>query len=213
MRAVIFDFDGTIADSFNTVVAIAYHLTKNQKLADTDRVGWMRDNNMGLAQAIKSLNIPKWKWPWLLARGRALMAKQIHQVPVFDGIDDVLKALHSEQFQMFIISSNSRSNVEKFLLEKGLLPYFDKVYGGAGLFNKAKIINKLLKLESLNPNEVIYVGDEVRDIMAAKQSGIPSIAVSWGYNAHDLLAESGPTFVVDSPIQLQKEVIEWGKSF
>ncbi len=213
MRAVIFDFDGTIADSFNTVVAIAYYLTKNQQLADVDRVGWMRDNNMGLAQAIKNLNIPKWKWPWLLARGRRLMAQQIHQVPVFAGVEDVLKALRSEKFQMLIISSNSRSNVEKFLLEKGLLPYFDKVYGGAGLFSKAKIINKLLKLEQLKPDEVIYVGDEVRDVMAAKQAGIPCIAVSWGYNSHDLLATSGPTFVVDSPAQLQKEVIEWGKSF
>ncbi len=213
MRAVIFDFDGTIADSFDTVVNIAYRLTKNQQLADTARVAWMRDNNMGLAQAIKNLNIPKWKWPWLLMRGRSMMAKQIHQVPVFPGIDEVLKTLRQDEFKMLIISSNSRSNVDKFLLEKGLLPYFDRVYGGAGLFNKAKVIKKLLKFENLQPHEVVYVGDEVRDVMAAKQAGVPCIAVAWGYNSHSLLADSGPTFVVNTPAQLQKEVIEWGKSF
>ncbi len=210
MRAVIFDFDSTIADSFSTVIGITFHLTRDVQLADIEQVKLLRDNGISLTQAIKQLNISKWRWPWLLQRGRSMMAKQIHQVPVFPGIEEVLRALSKEKYQLYIISSNSATNVEKFLLDKNLLPYFDHIYGGAGLFNKAKIIRRVLKAERLNNDSVIYIGDEVRDIVAAAQVGIDCIAVSWGYNSAKLLSQYSPWAVVESAKQLKKTVNEWG---
>lgn len=210
MKAVIFDFDGTIADSFSTVIAISFHLTRNSQLADLEQVKYLRDNGVSLTQAIKRLDIPKWRWPWLLQRGRSMMANQIHQVPVFPGIEEVLRALSKEKFQLFIISSNSATNVKKFLQDKNLLPYFDRIYGGAGLFDKAKIIRKVLKSEGLSSDSVVYVGDEVRDIVAASQVGIECIAVSWGYNSGKLLKKYSPRVVVDSSKQLKQSINEWG---
>lgn len=212
MRAVIFDFDGTIADSFGTVVAIAYHLTKKEQLSNLEQVKILRDNNASLTQAIKSLNIPKWQWPWLMQRGRRMMAQQIHQIPLFPGLDQVLRNLWQDKFQLYILSTNSTSNVERFLVEKGLLAYFDKIYGGAGLFDKAKVLSKVLKQEKLDPASVVYVGDEVRDIIAAKQTGMPCIAVAWGYNSPELLVSYAPMVVTRTPQQLQNVVIEWGKT-
>lgn len=212
MRAVIFDFDGTIADSFGTVIAIAYHLTKKEQLANLDQVKLMRDNNASLMQAIKSLNIPKWQWPWLIQRGRRLMAQQIHQVPAFPGLDHVLRDLSQSKFQLFIISTNSTANVERFLLEKGMLPYFDRIYGGAGLFDKDKTIRKVLKQEGLESTSAVYVGDEVRDILAAKKLDMPCIAVSWGYNSAELLASYAPMVVAHNAKQLENVIVEWGNT-
>ena len=212
MRAVIFDFDGTIADSFGTVIAIAYHLTKKEQLADLEQVKLFRDHNASLTQAIKSLNIPKWQWPWLLQRGRRLMAQQIHQIPAFPGLERVLKDLSQDKFQLFIISTNSTANVERFLVEKGMLPYFDRIYGGAGLFDKDKIIRKVLKQEKMDAQNAVYVGDEVRDILAAKSLSMPCISVSWGYNSAELLASYAPMVVVHNAKQLENVILEWGKT-
>jgi len=210
MKALIFDFDGTIADSFSMVVSIAYQLTKNPQLADIKQVETMRDNNIGLKELMANLNVPKWKWPWLLYKGKKMMAKNIHQISVFDGIAEVLSSLKDQKYFMYIISSNSTSNIEKFMSEKGLLLYFNKVYGGAGLFDKAKLIAKVFKEQKIDPDSTVYVGDEVRDIEASKQLGMPCIAVSWGYNSADLLAQNSPMVVVRKPKELLRVISQWG---
>lgn len=212
MRTVIFDFDGTIADSFDTVIAIAYKLTKRPELADIEYVKRMKADNVGLREAIKRLNIPKWKQLYLLQRGRSMMGRQIHQIPTFMQIDDTLKVLKENNFKLYIISSNSSANIERFLLEKGLLSYFAGVYGGAGLFNKSKLINKILSQENLKAEASVYVGDEVRDILAAKEVNMPCIAVSWGYNSLDLLVQYAPMVIARNPKQLEKILLEWDKT-
>jgi len=212
MRSIIFDFDGTIADSFPIVVDITHKLTKKAELSNLDQVEQYRNNNFGLVEALKTLQIPKWKLPYLLFRGRSLLTKQIEQVPMFPGIDNLLANLVKENYHLYIISSNSTKNVEKFLLQKGLIRYFIKVYGGAGLFDKAKLIAKLIKKEALDLDSCVYVGDEVRDIDAAKKLNIPCIAVSWGYNSDSLLAEANPMVVARDPKQLENIIIEWGNT-
>lgn len=212
MRAVIFDFDGTLADSFTIVVKIAYDLTKHEQLADINRALEMRRQHQGLTQAAKELNIPRWRWPSLLRRGRKIMSHEIHKVPLVSGMDEVLKRLNAENYEMFIISSNSRSNVEHFLAAKGIAGYFKNVYGGSGLLDKARVIKRVLKANNLKPDAVIYVGDEVRDIVAAKQVNMPCIAVSWGYNSEELLLRYSPTILARDPMQLANVISEWGKT-
>jgi phosphoglycolate phosphatase len=157
-----------------------------------------------------NLDIPKRKWPWLMHKGKKIMAKDIHQIPVFDGIHEVLRSLKDQKYFLYIISSNSTSNIEKFLSEKGLLLYFDKVYGGAGIFDKARLITKVLKEQKIEPDSTVYVGDEVRDIQASKQIGMPCIAVGWGYNGADLLAQNSPMVVVRKPKELLQVISQWG---
>ena len=86
MRAVIFDFDGTIADSFAAVMDIAYRVTKNEQLADIKHLEEMRAKHMSLREAIKLLDIPRWRGLWLLKKGRNIMAKDINRVPLFAGM-------------------------------------------------------------------------------------------------------------------------------
>jgi len=212
MRAVIFDFDGTIADSFPVVIAIAYHLTKKPELANYHDLEYMKTNNPGLMQLLKKLNIPKWQWPWLLLEGRKMMTKEMHLITIFPGIEELLKELKKQSYKLYIITSNSKANVEQFLILKGILPYFDNVYGGASLFDKAKLIKKVIKAESIEPSSAVYVGDEVRDIVAAKQVNMPCIAVTWGYNTEDLLMQYSPMVVARTPKQLENILVEWGNT-
>lgn len=209
MRAVIFDFDGTLADSFTAVIDIAHRLTKREQLADPGHVKAMRDQNMGLRQAIRSLRIPRWQWPWLLRRGRRLMSHEIHFIPLFPGMAEVLAKLNTEKIELFIISSNSRANVNRFLSEKGISSYFKKVYGGVALFDKARVIKRVLKDNRLSIKSTLYIGDEVRDVEAAKQLDLPMVAVTWGYNSEALLLNHSPTIMAHNPKQLDKIILGW----
>lgn len=209
MRAVIFDFDGTIADSFSAVMDIAYRLTNKEQLADINNVQAMRNNHTGLREAIKMLDLPRWRVPWLLKKGRSIMAKDINGVPLFEGMNETLSRLASAKYELFIVTSNSTHNVERFLTIRGILPYFKGVYGGAGLFKKQSLIKRVLRLNALNPSDTIYVGDEVRDIEAAKSLNMPIIAVSWGYNTEQLLLQHSPTVLARTPKQLADVIIGW----
>lgn len=210
MKAVIFDFDGTIGDSFKVAVEIAHQLTHRSQLADPDEIARLR--RMRMLSVALALHIPKYLWPFLLLRGRRMMTKRLKEVQPFIGIADVLMTLHQDGYQLFIVSSNSRQNIESFLTQHGLSGYLTKIYGNVGLLGKAPVLRKIIKRNNLTPEEVIYVGDESRDIEAAKQVNMPCVAVAWGYNAPELLQEHAPMVIVHSAKQLQTVLEEWGSA-
>ncbi len=76
------------------------------------------------------------------------------------------------------------------------------VYSDSSIWGKHVVFNHLLKTHRFEPAEVVYVGDEVRDIQACKKSGIKMVAVSWGFNARELLQNEQPFGLIDQPLQL-----------
>jgi phosphoglycolate phosphatase-like HAD superfamily hydrolase len=70
------------------------------------------------------------------------------------------------------------------------------------------MINAVLKEHKLGCDEVIYVGDETRDIHAAQKSNILMISVGWGFNSPTILAKHKPDFLVYHPIELVKIIEE-----
>ncbi len=210
--SIIFDLDGTIADSFDLIVRIGHQLIKDERLADLELVKINRDDNVGLAEAFKTLKYPKWKWPFLLFRGRKLLSEQMGNIPLTEGISTLLTQLSNKKnLRLFIVSSNSSTNVIKFLKAKKLSNCFERVYGGAGLLNKGRLIKKLIRAEGLDLERVIYVGDEVRDIEAARQAKLKCIAVSWGYNSRQLLANSSPYELATNIKELTNALNTWLK--
>ena len=212
MRAVIFDFDGTIADSFAAVMDIAYRVTKKAELADINNIHAMRNQHIGLREAIKLLDIPRWQGAWLIKKGRNIIAKDIHAVPLFEGMEEALARLNQAKYDLYIVTSNSTRNVERFLASRGLAGEFKKVYGGAGLFKKSRLIKRVLKSNRLSHETTVYVGDEVRDIEAARLVEMPVIAVSWGYNTEQLLLQHQPTVLARTPQQLTDIIIGWDEN-
>ncbi len=105
-----------------------------------------------------------------------------------------------------ILSSNTQENVKQFL-DKNELDFFDFVRTGKSVFGKSHMINKIIKQRKVRKSDVFYVCDEVRDIEAAKKSGIKSVAVTWGYNTKDALIKENPDFIVDTPEELRNIII------
>ncbi len=202
VKVIIFDFDGTLADTLEVLRNIINRLAgefgyKPASEADLDRL-----QNLTSREIIKHSGIAIFKIPSLLRRVKGELNKEIHAVLPIKGIEEVLRELKQKGYRLGILTSNSRENVKIFLENYNLIDLFDYIYSGSTIFGKSKVMRGFLKREKLAPQEVIYVGDEVRDIEAAKKSQIGMIAVSWGFHSKQALAAQQPDCAIDEPRQL-----------
>ncbi|MEK9196171.1 MAG: HAD-IA family hydrolase [Patescibacteria group bacterium] len=203
-RAIIFDFDGTIGDTIPLMLDI-YH-----KQAETK--GWpvitpttlVMLKKQSLKQAMKWAGVRIWQVPGLLAQGRRYMAKRVDEVRLFDDAGDLITELAKDS-DIYILSNNSKSTIELVMKKNGILDMVT-VLPRPTLFGKARSINRLVKTNKYFIKDIIMVGDEVRDIEAAKKVGVKSVAVSWGLQDKGLLKKAEPDFVCVSMDQLRSNL-------
>ncbi|HYH04041.1 MAG TPA: HAD-IA family hydrolase [Bacillota bacterium] len=198
VKYLIFDFDGTIADTFKIVEKFA--------LALAERYGVKMDSaeakRIGLKQALEKVKFPMWKLPSALLEIKKAINQGIkEEVTLFDGMRTVLEQLRKE-YNLAILSSNSRENIVCFLERNQIHNLFSFVHSDSSLFGKHVVLKRLCKSHGFTPEEMVYIGDEDRDIQAAKHLKVPVIAVSWGYNDLELLRKEGPDYLVDSPEEI-----------
>lgn len=199
---VVFDFDGTIADTLDAVVQIANHLAEEfgYHPVDADEIKLLR--NMSSRQVIQYAKIPLIKIPFLVRKVRTGLKSQIQDLKPVAGIPETLAQLQKQGCQLGIITSNSEENVLEFLNNHGIREVIHFIYSGVSLFGKGALMRRLLKDACMSPNQVVYVGDETRDIEAARRADIRAIAVAWGFNGREALASHHPDFLIDRPEEL-----------
>lgn len=194
---VLFDFDGTIANTFDALVAILNkHKDKYGYQKITPKlVKQLRDKS--LSEIVKIAGISKWKLFFIARRAKKELNSQLEIVPLVKGIGETFRELR-KNYRIGIMSSNSKKNVFKFLTLHGLKA--DEIYGGVSLFNKAR------KLRKLNP--IVYVGDEARDVEACHKAGVPMIAVTWGFNSQKALKKAD--YKARKPAEILKILAKFG---
>ena len=202
IKVIIFDFDGTVADTFEAIVDITNKLAPEFGYQPVSQQDIIRFKKMTSREIIKYSGISLFKLPFLLKKLKLELNEMIHLLSPIIGMKDALMCLHKKGYQLGMITSNDKNNVVKFLDNNSLPDLFDFLYCGTNLFGKSKVINRFLKINCLKREEIIYVGDETRDIEAGKKSQIKVIAVSWGFNAKEALAKEKPDFLIDQPSEL-----------
>ncbi|MGB3262733.1 MAG: HAD-IA family hydrolase [Microcoleus sp.] len=200
-KVIIFDFDGTLADTIDILLSITNRLSAEFGFKPATKEEVAQLSNLTSWQILRYSGISIFKFPLLIRKLRAELRSEISDVQLFPGIKEVLLELKSLGFQLGIITSNSRENVLAALENNNLQDTFTFIYSGS-TFGKHKVINKWLRQEHINPEEVFYVGDEIRDIDAARKTGIKIIAVGWGFNSQEVLALHHPDFLIERPQQL-----------
>jgi phosphoglycolate phosphatase len=192
---IIFDFDGTIADSMELAIEIFYEVTGHERITDPAYIARLR--SLPLLKVAKEAKVAPHHIPRLLLKGRTLMHQRIDELKTFPNMQDVLRQLHDDGNQLLVMSSNSQQNVEHFLRVQQIGQYFDAVYGGVGLFSKTRALRKIMRHNKLEAAHCYYVGDEMRDIHAANKAHIRAIAVAWGYNDVSALRKEHPFAVAE----------------
>lgn len=186
MKHLIFDFDGTIVDSANILFSAL------GDRAEASGLSWDEIRDLPSSQALKALGFSKIDLPRLILTGRKLFAEQMKHQELAVGFEQAAAALRQEGYKLHIVSSNSKENIVNFLEFRGILKMFDSVTGFFTIFGKAHGIRHVLGKIPAHPRDAIYIGDETRDIDAAKKVGVRSLAACWGFNSAKILAEHQP---------------------
>jgi phosphoglycolate phosphatase len=201
-KVIIFDFDGTIADTVDALVNIANRLAVefNYIQITPEELAILR--NFTSREIIKYAGISIFKIPFLVKKVKSELKNKIHELKPIDGIQEALIELKNQGQRLGIITSNSQENVTEFLKINNLDNLFEFIYSGVTIFGKTTIINNALRQKQLKPQEVIYVGDETRDIEASKKANIKVVAVTWGFNSYEVLSKQNPDFLINHPREL-----------
>lgn len=208
MQYVYFDFDGTIADSFMLGVEVADLLSDKYKYSKIDMSKMDYYKSLTAQQLVKEFKIPFSKMFFLAPRFKSELLKRIDLLKPFDGINEVLEKL-SKNYSIGILTSNSEENVLAFLKNYNLSQYISDIQSLRHLFGKHKSLRTIMKKNNISKNEIIYIGDETRDIEAANWVKISSIAVTWGFNTIEILKHHKPTYIAQKPNQIIEYVDEF----
>ena len=199
---VIFDFDGTIASSLSSYIKIYNILAKEHKLKAIEKKDLPKLKNLPPQKIISLLNISLLQLPLLFLEGRKLMSKFESMIDLVPGIKKVIAKI-AKKTKLIILTSNSKKYVERFLAKHNI-NYFSEIWSELNIFGKDQALKKILTKYDLNAKNVLYVADEVRDIVACKKVGIDIASVTWGFNSSTVLKKEQPTYLVDSPEKLLK---------
>lgn len=197
-RLIMFDFDGTIGDTFNAGHEILNLLAEEFSFRPLAAADIPQARDMRLRELIKFLGIPATKLPRISRRGTEELARRIDSIQPLPGVPQALRELHAARFDLGIITSNSEENVRTFLRNHEL-ELFGFVRSCSKLLGKAREIRVARKLGGYSRNEVLFVGDETRDIEACKKARVRIAAATWGYNSVRSLENLEPEFVLTHP--------------
>lgn len=188
---VLFDFDGTLADSGPWVKDVLNEVARRYKFRTIDDAEFEVLRTLDSRGVLRMLQVKSWKVPWIARHMRRRMQEDLGKIRLFPGAPELIGALGASGISVGIVSSNSEANV-RALLGEGTAGKIQHFACGAGLFGKARKFRAVLRAVGAAPHEVWSIGDEVRDIEAARSVGLRTGAVSWGYTTAETLARHSP---------------------
>lgn len=198
-RTLVFDFDGTIADTLGETRRILNQIGPDYGIREIEEHELDHLRHLSLKQLLEHLHIPKRRLPALLSRGTGLMRGSITRLKMIEGMSEVLIELRRHMDSFGILTSNATPNVDLFLRTHGLREQFDFISSTSKLTGKAKHLKAIRKTFSLRAGEILYIGDELRDVKASQKAGVPVAAVTWGFNSRESLALAKPDYLFNHP--------------
>lgn len=129
---------------------------------------------------------------------------------VYDGIPEALASLKAKGYRLLVCTAKPELYSNDIIDHFGLRLYFDGLYGAdlAGtLDHKPDLLAHLLRSESLEPERCLMIGDRKHDILAAKENGLRSLGVLWGYGANEELSKAGANALCQSPGELEEAIL------
>ncbi len=201
MATVVFDFDGTLANTFPLFAKTAYKLTyvRPKSPEEVHRIG-----RLPLISAMFSLGIPRWRVLLMSLIFRKYILSHMAEAQSVEGVEEMLQKLTQRGHKVIVLTSNARKNVEAFLAIHNLAQYISSVetvfYGSAWF--KRRGLRRIMRRKGLSSGEVWQVGNEPLDMEAARAVGVRAVGVTWAGQARDSLVQAGADFIIDSPDEL-----------
>ena len=203
-RLAIFDFDGTLADSLPWFRASFQDMITRFDLAPVrdDELEGLR--GLSAREIMARLNVSMWQLPAIVSDMRKRKLAAASEISLFKGIPAMLTDLQHIGIKIAIVSSDSEASVRQVLGPAAAqITRFDC---GAAIFGKHWKFRQVARRLGTEPADTICIGDEIRDIEAARAAGMDSGAVAWGYALPSALEAAGPTHLFNSIEEMRQRL-------
>lgn len=201
---LLFDFDGTIVDSIDIILSAIKSVALNREIRlSVDKKVLA---NKGFEGLLRNSGVSIFRVSSFVSDCHQEIEQTITQAGIHDHMKELLTQV-SSYVDMCVVTSNSEQAVTNTLPEQVLL-LFDGVYH-AGPFSKHKVIRRLRRLYELKKSSVLYIGDESRDVHAARKAGVDSLAVTWGVQNKKSLLASRPTLLAQNATEAEHLIKAW----
>ena len=182
MKYFIFDIDGTLIDSskvdqwaMRTALAeFGYEFTYEQLIFSFGMPG---------RRALAKLSIPAEQVEPIMARWEALAYDRLDEIPMYDGIPEVIAELRNGGCQCGIVTSRTRLQLEQGIKPIGFTPWFDEIICADDVEHPKPAPDALLECLrrfGCKPEDAVYIGDSEYDMQCAKSAGVKSVLALWG---------------------------------
>ena len=204
-RLVIFDFDGTLADSFPWVVRAM------DDVADRFKFRRVREGELeelrycDAREVMRRMGIPRWKLPMIARYVRTRMAADIDQIGMFAGAGELIDDLAAAGVQMAVVSANGEATIRSVLGARA--KHISAMAAGVSLFGKRGKLLRMARLAGIEPDGVLVIGDEIRDVNAARAAHMHFGAVSWGLTRPEALKAAGAEMVFADMAEIREALL------
>jgi phosphoglycolate phosphatase len=204
-RLAIFDFDGTLADSFPWVMSAMDEVADRFKFRRV-REGELEDlRHCDAREVMRRLGIPRWKLPMIARYVRTRMAADVGQIQLFPGAGEMIDTLAQAGVKLAVVSANGEQTIRTVLGPHAAR--FEAYAGGVSLFGKRGKLLRMSRLTGAAASECIVIGDEIRDLNATRKARMAFGAVSWGITRPEAMAAAGAEVVFARMADIPKTVL------
>ena len=210
IKAVLFDLDGTLADTALDLGGALNTLLREQGLPEVSMDEIRPVASHGASGLLKlGMNLDKSDPNHARLRQQYLDTYETcfdKDTVLFEGIDDLVQAIHARGLKWGIITNKPHTFTHRLVPQLGFSVAPDVVVSGdttAEAKPSTKPMFYACEQIDIAPEACLYVGDAERDMQAGKNAGMKTVLVSWGYIHVDDKTEEWPAdSVIDTPEQL-----------
>ena len=195
---ILFDFDGTLVESMDLSLHLLNGLSEKYHYRCVSLEDVARLKAMPLPERFRQMGVQAHRIPAISLDFLSLYRNALPSIQPVAGARALLESLKREGLGLSVLSSNSVENIQAFLRANGM-ELFDHIFSCNNLFGKDRSIKKFLARFGVDRSELLYVGDELRDIEACREAGVKIVAVTWGFDPAPLIKSGGPDFLAGTP--------------
>ena len=214
LRLAVFDVDGTLVDSLETIAAAMGEAFTDLDLGAPDPDAVRRVIGLSLLEAAQML-LPEadpGTWTALVdayrGRAKARLDRPGYRDPLYPGALDTLRALEGQGYLLGLATGKSRRGVERFLDQFGLRGRFVTTQTADDGPSKPHpaMLDRAMAEAGVDRHQAVMIGDTTYDMEMAANAGILAVGVAWGYHRPDDLKASGARVVLERFERLPEEL-------